>query len=871
MSFKKQAIKSILSIILFIGFCLPKILVAQETIRPMIWVKPDDKAAILEKIKNNKWANDYYKAFAKRVQDDLSAYQNDPKAYLSALPYDLSLQKPNQIPPFRVIMDKAKDAATRRDQLQHYLQTGIDCGILYYLTEEEKYAQYSTSVFYTFVKAMLQIAPSKEAGNGGWTYQDNHLREAREIGAQIPIVYDFIYPYLLKGGKAYNFVTGNKDVVSIPEAEQVFKTYIDLALNHGIVNCNWPVLEAASLVGNTLALNNKKERRDDLAYYLEKDTPHQDALPKVAKVFKDSGNWPESLNYSGGVTGLTTYLMTLLTKYNPDLNLGKKYPEVPMALSVPYNLTWPNNNQTIQFGDGHRGFHRGYTDAEMAYLLGKSANSQQMMDEFGSLIKTGLASGEYDRAKLDKRSYEPHPYYVEPLRLLWFSPTIEGEAKDYPKPTTNGLAFSGISVQRNLSTTDNPKDGLMLFVGGGAFVHGHASGMNMELYGQGYILGPKAGRTAYGTEDHENYYRLFAGHNTVIVNGASRGEGGWANNAINTVKKEAIEPEYFQKPVSANYSFSITSFLDDKGDKAEATQWRTLGIIRTSPTTGYYIDVYKSKSTLPNQYHDYVYHNIGDALNITPSTKDFELKEDANRYMANAGAKWERNKAYKNPGWHYFKDIHTSGIYPNDLTAVFNAKSLGKSGVSMKLFIPGNTNREYTKVMAPITDEVPKPYDQKLTPTLVIRQNGEAWDKPFAVVYESFSGSENEGTIKSVKQILENNVFKGFVVISEVNKKTIQQYVMIQDNDDAVFGDNELNLKFKGRYAVISTDETGNLASIYVGSGQSISYQKWEAKTDDQKPSAFYLNVGDKEITINGDSKISLINPSNKKITQTKN
>ncbi len=860
-----------LSIFLLIGFCLPKVLFAQETVRPIIWVKPDDKAAILAKIENNKWVADYYEAFTKRVQEDVKAYEKDPKAYLSALPYNLTLQKPNQIPPFRVVIDSEKDAATRRNKLQHYLKNGIDCGILYYLTGDEKYAQYSTSVFYTFVKSLLQITPSTEAGNGGWIYQDNHLREAREIGAQIPILYDFIAPYIAKGGKAYNFITDKKEDVSIAEAEQVFKTYINLALEHGIVNCNWPVLESPSLVGNILALNNRKERDDFLVYYLEKNTPHQDALPKVAKVFKDNGNWPESLNYSGGVTGLTTYLMTWLTKFDPALNLGKKYPEVPMALSVPYNLTWPNNNQTIQFGDGHRSFHRGYNDAEFAYLLGKYAQSQQLIAESGSLINTGLAIGEYKRSKLGERSYEAHPYYDEPLKLLWFSASIDGEAKDYPKPTTNGLAFSGISLQRNLSSTNNPKDGLMLFVGGGAFVHGHASGMNMELYGRGHILGAKAGRTSYGTEDHENYYRIFAGHNTVIVNGASRGEGEWANNAINTVKKEAIEPEYYQKPVSANYSFSTTSFLDDKGDKAEATQLRTLGIIRTSPTTGYYIDVYKSKSALPNQYHDYVYHNIGDELTLNPASKDFNLKEDANRYMANAKDKWERNRAYRNPGWHYFKDIQTSGAYANELTAVFSAKSLGKDGVNMKLFISGNTEREYTKVMAPITDEMPKPYDKKTTPTLVIRKNGEAWDKPFAVVFEAFEGNKTVGTIQSVRQLLIKGVFKGFIVNSEVDKKALQQFIIVQDNDDDIFEDKALGIKFKGKYAVITVNQQKNPVSLYVGSGQMLSYQKWEMKSNGLKPSAFFVDINDKEIAINANEKITISNPSNKKITQTKN
>ena len=45
---------------------------AQKTERPMIWVKPSDKALILDKITKNQWAKDYFEAFKDRADKELA-------------------------------------------------------------------------------------------------------------------------------------------------------------------------------------------------------------------------------------------------------------------------------------------------------------------------------------------------------------------------------------------------------------------------------------------------------------------------------------------------------------------------------------------------------------------------------------------------------------------------------------------------------------------------------------------------------------------------------------------------------------------------------------------------------------------------------
>jgi hypothetical protein len=840
-------------------------LIAQTTVRPMIWVKPGDKQVILKNIEKHQWIKDYYTSFVNRVQTDLESFNQNPKDYLSKLPFDDAAKKPGEIPPFKFIYNADKDASEKRNQLQHFLKTAIDCSVIYFLTDDEKYAKFSASVFHTFIKSMLQLKASETPFNGGLIYQDDHLRESREVGAQIPILYDFIYPYISKGGKAYNFATDSYETISIAESEKIFKTYVHLALGRGIVDCNWPVLESSSLVGNTLALDNADERKFYLQYYLQRDTAHQDALPKVAAVYRESGDWPESLNYSSAVAELTTYLMTLLTRLYPNLHLGRKYPEVMRSITLPYYLSYPNNSQKILFGDGSRSYNHHFLSYELAYCLGSLENSNEIKYEFGSLLKTTIRDSSYNRSNLKPRSYVPHPYFDEPLKLLWFSPELVGEPKIYPKPVTLELPFAGISLQRNLSSTGNPKNGLMAFVGGGAFVHGHASGMNMELYGQGHVLGTKGGKGSYTTEIHENYYRLFAGHNTVIVNGASQGEGGWVNLAINTVQKVAMEPAPYKKPVSDKYSFTTSSFKDDKGNAAEAKQERTLGIIRTSPSSGYYIDIFRSSSALPNQFHDYIYHNIGDTLVFNTTDKKFVLNPDEDRYKLPQSKQWVKNDQYKNPGWHYYRDVYTSNTYDKDLQVLFEANKLGRQPVKMKLFITGDQQREYTKVLAPPSTESVKTYTTKPTPTLVIRKKGEAWANPFVVVYESFTGDKSEGQIKSVESIVQEGKFKGVIVNSIISGRNIKQIIISQDSDDAKFEDKKLNLIFVGRYAVITLNEWSEISEIYIGSGNMVSMDKWSATAADAKGASLYMQCSEDSCNVTSTGKFNMVYP--KKVT----
>lgn len=793
----------------------------QELERPCILVKSSERDEILNKIKTKPWASSIYVDLKNKTDVEVDKFYKNSEKYLKHLPFNWEEGKENEFPPFfktdHVENGKHRnlDNATEKEWepaelLIEYLQAALDCSIMYYITQDEKYAYVASSILYSFTKSVQKSEISDWHGRGGWLFPYDGFREVRVIGYRVPLIYDFVATYLNNGGNVFDIIQSKNVNFPIDNLQEVCKTYADITINYGQTGSNHPVLESPSLVYNALAMDDEADREKLLSYFLSESTKNQDALPVMAKNYKNQGDiWPETSQYLNHSTEILAKLLLVVNKYNPSLKLGAQYPNILFALPRLDDLVYPNH-EIIRWGDGHRRQHGSYQAYENAYVLSKMDDLGYLQDKFAPLLKNALAKGNYARNSIEA--------------LFWYDDALFGTVNKVELPRTDRVYHAGIVLQRNLSSTKIAKDGLMCFVGGAHMVHGHAEGMNIELYGEGQVLGVDHGRKKYGKDLHENYSRIFAAHNTVIVNGSSQGEDGWVNLGINSVELISMEPTVGAKGVSPYHSFSQTSFEDDKGEKAEAAQERTLALIRTSPTTGYYVDVFRSKSKLPNEYHDYLYHNIGDKIVL--GNKDMDFEKTPNRYMANANAPWIHNKSYRNPGWHFFKDVKTSKAYGKDVTMTFNTKKLNSGSVFMQLHIPGFENREYTKVKAPTTFEAPKPYHNLPTPTLVIRNKGEAWKNPFVVVYEPFNEDE-KSTIKTVEKIEQNGVYKGLKIISKTPTDNLVQYILTQSKGEELKID-ILDLYFKGSFAVITLDENENLLSVYVGDGETLRFKEEE-------------------------------------------
>jgi len=793
--------------------------------RPTIWVQPGDRSAILEKVENQEWASRLYKELKKRADEALDLYEPDPKVYLMGLPFEGVVEETGHPMMTRTENDlRNPPAFAARMEVMTRLQQAIDCGVMFYLTGDEGYARFAADVLAAYIRGVQGMDPSG-LHNGGLIYVKNHLKEARIYGAQIPIIYDFAYPFLVKGGKVLNLASSKRETFPFEEAQKVFRIYVDLALEVGIVDCNWPVLESSSLVNNILALDDPAAWEELLPYYLTVDTPHQDSLRKVAETYRESGGvWPEPQGYAAGVGYFSTYLMTMLERRDPSLKLGEHYPEPAASLIRMEYLRFPNED-FMSLGDAQRSYERNFESFEYAYHLAKIGGHEKEADMYGGIIRDGIESGKYDRGELRPRNFSASPYYV-PLQLLWQEPTVEGEFVMSALPRTDKIDFAGLYLQRNLSFDRLEEDSLMAFTAAGHFVHAHATGLHAEFYGKGQVLGLKGGKAEYGDDIHENFYVLPASGNTVISNGASATAGGWVNRKINQAELVAMEPLPREEAVSPDYSFSTSDYLDEYNTVAPAEHQRTLAVVRTSPTSGYYVDIFRARSDYENQFHDYLYRNVGERLSLSGSKgESLNFQSEPNRYPVAPDIDRSHRNQYDHPGWHKFDTIITTETGELSLKGEFVANDFGKKPIYMRVHLPNMGNREVSSAMSPPSPSSYGSYKEKKTPMFIVRQRGEAWDQPFAAVYEPGMGKKDKGTITSVESLSQVGKFCGIKIFSTINHKNLTQYVLVLEPGQT-YDNQELGLSFDGHFAIVTVEGKGKSGSLYIGNGEKLSFGK---------------------------------------------
>ncbi len=809
---------TILKQLLFLLICCAPFCKAQSLKHPVIWITAEERPLILDHIHKYDWAKSIVNQLHERVDAKLKIHQENPNFILNTIPAFAKNDKENT-------EQKSTPLAEGHNKV---LALASESSMLYYLTEDEKYAQFSADILAFYINELSSRTPETT------TICGYDFFDPRTTYGPFAITYDFIYNFLQKSDtKVYDKNLGKQIAFDNSKAQKAIANIVGNVLQeygkpdvHGKFVSNHPILTATGALFNILCVDDDAERNRLFNVFWEKGTAHQNSFKNtILPMFGEQGIWPESTSYS--FMPIITLVLNIVDRVYPEMNVTKENRHIFEGNFLFDHLRYPNR-KFVRFGDAKR--NNDGTEDLYKYTLaiaerrGYSDLKQQAQI---ALRQAYNAKGGF-KPKLDDHIFNN----FEPLDLFWGVPIpekIEG-AINFNKPTVL-VKHAGIALQRNYVEKDNETYGLCGIIGGAHYVHSHVTGIAMELYGAGFIMGPNAGLPPTVRERqiplHENYFRLYAGNNTVVVNGTSHGldKNVWKGNSYvwqNTTVNIAAEPKHLENPISTNFSFA-TQLLNDEVNNC--TQERTLSIIRTSDKTAYYFDVFRSKSLGENKFHDYIYHNIGDETIIKNEKGQVLNLKETDRYQNDIG------DPVQSPGWRYFENTQVTEPTNSAVKVTFKVAYDDKY---MHMFVPKGVEREYTKALTPPTREAENEYLKKKTQVLAIRQNGEAWDKSFVAVFEP--STKSESSVQSIEPLMNGAKIVGAKVVSKVKKVTITDYIISQDKSDAVYVNKALKLNFEGRFAIVRVEESKGkkTISMYIGEGKKLNFEDLSLESDTQ-------------------------------------
>ncbi|HVU56617.1 MAG TPA: heparinase II/III family protein [Puia sp.] len=605
---------------------------------------------------------------------------------------------------------------------------------LYRLTGEEEYARFAIGLFDTYMKGMYYRTTPHDITHGHHetiaglsTFEV--IQEAALLN-NLTGIYDLLYDYLRQHIPQ-----------QLPLYTNVFRKWADVQIDHGVAFNNWDLIEARSVLNIASVLEDDKTYPDGkgrqyyIDFILNHNAERQWSLTKLLQEGYDpvTGIWNECPGYSLNVLAdFTGIVQRFDRQFHHDI-----LPDMPIlekAVPAAAQYLFPNGFFTA-FGDSHYGrlssipARRLLENAQLHHKSEQAvfARYAKTLDAFNNLTSQ---TSQYQAGQI----IQPGPgfNFSEIISLLPDSPYIPqppdtthaGQITDYITPVFSAPRVSYLAIRNGF----DPVNGLMVALSGSKGNHMHAGGIAMELFGKGMILAPEAGIGAsYFQPDYAEYYSQFPAHNTVAVDGISAYPVMKSNHGfdlLHSYPAPGVKEGFF--PL---VSFANVSFIEPE---TQASQNRLIAIIRTSDSSGYYIDVFRSaRKDGRDKMHDYFYHNMGQQLTLIDSA-GLPLTLQPTDQLTFAGGHL--------PAYDYFWDKR-SVFTSNDIQAVFRLNMPHGPGLQMNMWMKGEKDREIFAVKAPASraiDRMGLPHEIAALPlpTIIARQKGEAWNRPFTVVFE---------------------------------------------------------------------------------------------------------------------------------------
>jgi len=870
---------------IFLFFCLPSVVsIAQQ--HPRIYVANKEKPALLERLAQDGPAVAYVDEMQRQLAPFLAKHQADPmwivsrlqmywqtkykRVYVNGMDFshgegeapvptvrfsgsrdwDTDYLVPD-IADIKPYMDDPRGLYLQNDKKEgkpwewvapsetghiierinkKILDLAEDAAFLYWLYGEEKYAVFASDILIPYIEGMHHRDPPLTVENhknidlmGLQTFEVIHEGVIRPM----VLSYDFLYDYLVEQDK------------DIDMMQTVFKKWAEQEIKYGVPGNNWNLMQARYITYLALALENDKDYKDGRGqqYYLDQvmnqNSRKQKALKDVMDNFDPhTGIWPEVAHYSIMVSDDILEVFSLMDK-SLDNNLLGQFPILEKAILANFNYLFPN------------GFTTAYGDAKHARLRFRALELLvAQYRKYGQVEKEKLITSQLKRF-IAEEAYDRNP--IKSLfQLFYYAEELIDVPPAHSIADLVGTSFYSPNVswvvQRN---GHSPSEGMMISKNASLGNHSHANGINLELFAKGMVIAPDAAAgVSYWSADHKEYYSRFPAHNTVVVDGMSNYT---AMNSVHAFELKSLYPApEMAGSSSGDYTFSEVTFNEPATD---ARQHRLTGTVRTSDTSGYFIDIFRSaRNDQRDKKHEYFFHGQG---------KEVRLKDFKGKALSLVDTDELSTKKGDLKGYNYF--THKKRVdFTGNFIAQFQFPTLAKEDLRVQLWMKGNEERRIFTVKAPYSRainaaSVPEELYHQPSPTLILRQEGEAESRPFAAIIDAFiqGASPAVTQVEYFSPLRKDLGFVGMIVSSENGRKDYI-YNHLKGLDKIVF----INGSFTGNYGIVSYQDEA-LSTLFLGKGSSIEKDSYKIACNDQ-PGAVLVEFTDQGLWIEAAVPFSL-------------
>ena len=771
-------------------------------------------------------------AYSAPKLEDITPYMDDPRGlYL----VNKSTNQPEWV-------DISKTGNIIEGINNNIMRKAYTSAVLYWISNEEKYAKFAADLFDTYMTGMQYRKEPFDLSHGHHQtlagLSSFEVIQEQAIINSLTGIYDYLYSYLKKNKPG-----------KMPVYSDVFRKWVDIQIAHGVAFNNWNLMQAKNVLNMGLMLEDDNNYADGKGYryytnyILNSNSQRQWSLHKVATSGYDAatGFWNESAGYSLLVLNDFGWFINFFDTYY-KLDLVEKLPVLKKATLAAAQYLFPNGYYA-SFGDSHYG----RINLEAAYEMLTNAKKNKKPEQekiFTRYIRT-IENYYKERGFIAEKAEQGNRNINSILYARNLNKANDniaaGDIAEYITPVFSSSHVSYFVLRSGLDA----KNGLMAAMSGSKGNHMHAGGISMEIYGKGYVLGPESGiGTNYFQADYAEYYSQFPAHNTVTVDGISAYPVMKSNHGFEV--RSSYPASGDTKDYFSSVSFGNLYFLEPE---TNADQTRLTSIIRTSDSTAYYIDIFRSKrKDGKDKIHDYFYHNMGQQLLVNDNTGNAVSLQSTEKLSFGGGHLF---------AYDYFYD-KKSITTDKDLNAVFKLMVPGKEEVQMNMWMKGEKDREIFSVKSPPSKAIdrmglPKEIVELPMPTIVARQSGEAWTKPFAVVFEPSTTSQPRSVV-SIQSFKPVNAPSDFAGLEVEGKGGDKQFIFSasETGKDVIYNEKTFN----GTYAVISETRNG-LHYLFLGNGKKIASGGYSiiAKSSDASAA---LEIKNNECFFTGSSPVTV-------------